>query len=216
MNAKKRDFDKEAAVWDDNPVRVKLADDLFAAMEKQVAFDPSMSVLDFGCGTGLVTLRIAPRVGSITGADSSQGMLDVLRAKSDRKNLRNVRTLFLDSGDTSLLSGRYDVIVIGMALHHIEAIHPLLNRFHECLAEGSLYRRSGSRRRTVPRGQYRGVSLRFRPEGTAPGAGGCGLREYRRCHRRGSDETRRRWAAEAVHGVPDERKEGGIVGKGSP
>jgi SAM-dependent methyltransferase len=63
-------------------------------------------------------------------------MLDVLRAKSDRKNLRNVRTLFLDSGDTSLLSGRYDVIVIGMALHHIEAIHPLLNRFHECLAEG--------------------------------------------------------------------------------
>lgn len=136
MNAKKRDFDKEAAVWDDNPVRVKLADDLFAAMEKQVAFDPSMSVLDFGCGTGLVTLRIAPRVGSITGADSSQGMLDVLRAKSDRKNLRNVRTLFLDSGDTSLLSGRYDVIVIGMALHHIEAIHPLLNRFHECLAEG--------------------------------------------------------------------------------
>jgi hypothetical protein len=23
-----------------------------------------------------------------------------------------------------------------MALHHIEAIHPLLKRFHECLAEG--------------------------------------------------------------------------------
>ena len=43
-------------------------------------------------------------------------MLDVLLAKSDRRNLRNVRTLFLDSGDTNLLTGRYDVIVIGMAL----------------------------------------------------------------------------------------------------
>lgn len=136
MNAEKRDFDKEAAVWDENPARVKMADDLFAAMEKQVAFHPSMTVLDFGCGTGLLTLRIAPRVGSITGADSSGGMLEVLQAKSDRLSLRNVRTLFLDSGDESLLTGRYDVIVIGMALHHIEAIHPLLKRFHECLAPG--------------------------------------------------------------------------------
>lgn len=136
MSSEKRDFDKEAAVWDDNPARVRMADDLFAAMAKQISFDPSMTVLDFGCGTGLLTLRIAPRVGAITGADSSQGMLDVLQAKSDRQNLRNVKTLFLDSGDTNLLTGRYDVIVIGMALHHIEAIHPLLKRFHECLAEG--------------------------------------------------------------------------------
>jgi ubiquinone/menaquinone biosynthesis C-methylase UbiE len=136
MNAEKRDFDQEAVLWDENPARVKMADDLFAAMEKQVAFDSSMTVLDFGCGTGLLTLRIAPGVGSITGADSSRGMLEVLQAKSDRLSLRNVRTLFLDSGDTNLLTGRYDIIVIGMALHHIEAIHPLLKRFHECLAEG--------------------------------------------------------------------------------
>lgn len=136
MTSEKRDFDKEAAAWDDNPVRMKLAGDLFAAMAKQISFDPSMNVLDFGCGTGLLTLRIAPRVHSITGADSSRGMLDVLKAKSDRQNLRNVRTLFLDSRDASLLTGQYDAIVIGMALHHIEALHPLLKRFYECLAEG--------------------------------------------------------------------------------
>ena len=34
-----------------------------------------MDALDFGCGTGLVTLKLQPFIHSITGVDGSQGMI---------------------------------------------------------------------------------------------------------------------------------------------
>ena len=136
MDEKKHDFDKDAAQWDENPSRVKLAGDVFAAIQRQVELNSSMSVMDFGCGTGLLTLRIAPLVGFVTGVDSSNGMLDVLRAKVAKQNVSNVSTLFaeLDKGDK--LIGAYDLIVSSMTLHHVETVKPLLKQFYECLAPG--------------------------------------------------------------------------------
>jgi 2-polyprenyl-3-methyl-5-hydroxy-6-metoxy-1,4-benzoquinol methylase len=138
MDDKKRDFDKEAAQWDDNPLRVKLADDVFAAIQRQVALDSSMRIMDFGCGTGLLTLRIAPFVGSIAGVDSSQGMLDVLRNKIAKQDIRNVTTSFIDLDKGGMLIDCYDLIVSAMTLHHVQKIAPLLKQFCDCLVPGGL------------------------------------------------------------------------------
>ena len=81
MNTEKRDFDKEAASWDENPARVKVVKDIFEAIVRQVTITSDMDVLDFGCGTGLLSLQLQPFVRSVTGMDSSQGMLDVLKQK---------------------------------------------------------------------------------------------------------------------------------------
>jgi len=133
MSTEKRNFDKEAAAWDENPARVRLADDVAAALTRQVPLNSAMSVLDFGCGTGLLTLRLASFVRSITGVDSSQGMLDVLAAKVAKGNLTNVKPLRLDLDRGDTLAGSYDLIVSSMTLHHIERIDELLGRFHEAL-----------------------------------------------------------------------------------
>lgn len=129
MNTEKRDFDKEAASWDENPTRVKLADDVADAISKQIVLTPDMNVMDFGCGTGLLTIRLQPRVRSITGVDSSQGMLDVLNRKIAQLKLNAVSTLRvdLDRGDT--LAGNYNLVVSNMTLHHIKEIGPLLDQF---------------------------------------------------------------------------------------
>ena len=52
-----------------------------------------MDALDFGCGTGLVTLQLQPFLHSITGVDGSQGMIDILKQKIEKKNLTNVKTV---------------------------------------------------------------------------------------------------------------------------
>jgi len=96
MNVEKRDFDKEAARWDEHPARVKLAADIASAILKQIMLKPDMDVLDFGCGTGLLTLRMAPMVKSITGVDSSLGMINVLREKATKQRQTNVRVVQLD------------------------------------------------------------------------------------------------------------------------
>lgn len=136
MATNKRDFDKEAAGWDENPVRVQLAADVFGAIRGKVRFDKAMRVLDFGCGTGLVTLHIAPLVCSVTGADSSQGMLAVLCEKAVRQGVSNIDTQLLESDDGKALAGSYDVIVSSMTLHHVENVAPLLARFKACLVPG--------------------------------------------------------------------------------
>ena len=101
MNTEKRDFNKEASSWDENPVRVKLANDVANTIKKQVKLTPEMEVMDFGCGTGLITLQMQPFVKSITGIDSSEGMLEILNSKIDKLKLDNTKSLLvdLDKGD---------------------------------------------------------------------------------------------------------------------
>jgi ubiquinone/menaquinone biosynthesis C-methylase UbiE len=134
MNTEKRDFDKDAASWDEQPARVKLAKDIANAISKQIILMPDMDVMDFGCGTGLLTIQLQPLVRSITGADSSQGMLDIFNMKIAKLKLNEVGAVLidLDKGDT--LAGNYDLVVSSMTLHHINKIEPLFNQFYNITA----------------------------------------------------------------------------------
>jgi 2-polyprenyl-3-methyl-5-hydroxy-6-metoxy-1,4-benzoquinol methylase len=134
MSAEKRDFDKDAAGWDENPVRTKLANDIAGTLTRQMALDSRMDVLDFGCGTGLLSLAWAPRVKTLTGVDSSRGMLEVFAAKAARQNLANVRTQHLDLDRGDILTGRFDLIASSMTLHHIQDIRRLLHQLYHVTA----------------------------------------------------------------------------------
>jgi ubiquinone/menaquinone biosynthesis C-methylase UbiE len=129
----KRNFDKEAASWDDKPERVKLVKDIAHAITREITLTPSMDVLDFGCGTGLLTMQLHPFVHSITGVDSSQGMLDVLKTKIKDQNLTNVQTRYLDIEKDVVLEGRYNLIASSMTFHHIKNIRPVLDQFYNIL-----------------------------------------------------------------------------------
>jgi ubiquinone/menaquinone biosynthesis C-methylase UbiE len=132
----KRDFDKEAAEWDKNPGRVRLAQDVGASMIREVKPDRSMDVLDFGCGTGLVTLQFQPLVKSITGADSSAGMLAVLEEKIRSQGLKNAGTRQVDFEKGERIVGSYHLIISSMTLHHVPDTLTLFNQWAELLHPG--------------------------------------------------------------------------------
>ena len=85
-------FDARAATWE-TPPRVELARAVVAAIGRNVPLDPSLSVADYGAGTGLVSLGLAPQVGSVTAIDNSAGMLSQLREKLGGAGVANVTTL---------------------------------------------------------------------------------------------------------------------------
>jgi len=130
---KKRDFDREASNWDQVPERVQVASDIAHSMIRTLILRSDMDVLDFGCGTGLISLALQPFVHSVTGVDSSQGMLDVFRRKISDNALKNVETSYLDLDKGDNLTGRYHLVVSSMTLHHIKGFRPLLKQFYQVL-----------------------------------------------------------------------------------
>jgi ubiquinone/menaquinone biosynthesis C-methylase UbiE len=136
MDQNKRDFDAAAAGWDDNPARVKLASDIAGAISRELPLKQDMDVLEFGCGTGLLTLRLAPLVRSVTGVDSSRGMLDVLEQKVSAGHIDTVRALHLDVEKDEALSGSFALVVSSMTLHHIKDVPRLLSKLSSVISPG--------------------------------------------------------------------------------
>lgn len=131
-----RDFNTAALHWDEEPRRVKLAGEIATAIQQNVPLLKEWDALDFGCGTGLVTLQLAPYLRGMTGIDSSTGMLERLGAKIQQSGLQNVQTELCDLGKGELPTGRYHLITSAMTLHHIKEIVPLLQSLKTLLLPG--------------------------------------------------------------------------------
>ena len=116
----KRDFDTAAKTWDQNDARTRMSLAIADVMIASLKLAGSETVLDYGTGTGNVALRFQPHVKRVIAADSSPGMLEVLREKLKTTGVENVTTLQLDlEKDTVDPELHPDVIVSAMTLHHI-------------------------------------------------------------------------------------------------
>jgi 2-polyprenyl-3-methyl-5-hydroxy-6-metoxy-1,4-benzoquinol methylase len=132
----KTDFDGKAATWDEDPFKVNLANDVAYAMIKELHPAPDMDVLDYGCGSGLVTLRFQPLVKSITGMDSSKKMLEVLQTKVEKRSLSNVHTQLIDLEQGVRVEARFHMIVTSMTLHHVLEPASFFKKLYDLLLPG--------------------------------------------------------------------------------
>lgn len=117
---KKQDFDAAAYLWDEDPKRVKLANDIAESIKSELTLSSKWNALDLGCGTGLVTMALAPFINEITGIDSSCAMIDKLSEKIKAFGVKNVKTALRDITQGELPCENYHLIVSSMMLHHIE------------------------------------------------------------------------------------------------
>jgi len=80
-----------------------------------------------------LTFALQPFVNSITGVDSSPGMLDVFRKKMEERKLENVKAEYMNLENGDVLKGPFHLIVSSMTLHHIRNIPSLVKQFHSLL-----------------------------------------------------------------------------------
>jgi len=131
-------FDDQASTWDSEPRRIALMKAVGEAILREAKPAPDMDVLDYGCGTGLVSLYLLPHVRTVTGADSSPGMLEVLRKKIGEGGIQNMSVIALDLEHDSIPHQRYQIIVTSMTLHHVADTDRVLRGFHEMLLPGGM------------------------------------------------------------------------------
>lgn len=129
-------FDAAALKWDDNPGRVAMASAVVSAMKQSVPFSKSMTVLDYGAGTGLITLGLQPLVGALVAADTSPKMLKVLEGKLSESGIRNVTTRLLDPTKPFSAETPFSAIVSSMTLHHVRDTAAIFRQFYQALAPG--------------------------------------------------------------------------------
>ncbi|KAF1808019.1 S-adenosyl-L-methionine-dependent methyltransferase [Eremomyces bilateralis CBS 781.70] len=148
-------FDKEAAEWDTNPT-VKEASE--RALEAILKYCPQLqddrrelSAIEFGCGTGLLSLPFSRHVESLVAVDLSHGMVEALKLKLSvanpeaSSNIRPVCALITDPDDPALQDDsnggapkRFDLLISNLLLHHIPELQPFLKTMFGVLAPGGV------------------------------------------------------------------------------
>ena len=127
------EFDQKAAQWDAKPVRVERALAVADSIKAAVPLSSHMTALEYGCGTGLVSFALQSELGHITLADSSTGMLTVLREKITTGDFHNMTPVQLDLITDPLPAERYQLIYTLLTLHHIPDTDKILRAFYQLL-----------------------------------------------------------------------------------
>ncbi len=136
--ARHSEFDARAATWDSDPAKVERALRVAEAIAGEVPDLARRSVLDYGAGTGLLGFALLPRAASVTFADVSEGMLEVVRAKIEAGGAPNVRALLLDLARDAPPPERFGLLCTLMTMHHVADVDAMLAAFHRVLASGGV------------------------------------------------------------------------------
>ena len=144
------EFDARAATWDDDAAKTERAQAVAHAIIGSVPLTGAMHAMEYGCGTGLLTFMLRPRLGQIVLADVSDGMLAVAAGKIAATNDVAMRTVRLDLLVDPLPIERFDIIYSLMTLHHIADTDAILRRFHAALATNGSYALPTSMPRMAP------------------------------------------------------------------
>ena len=95
-------------------------------------------VLDFGCGTGLVSNEIAGNVKKVQGIDISSKMIEIAKNKAIRRKIQNIDYAYSTIFDDRYKKGSFNVILAFYVLHLLDDSHKVIQRMSELLKPGGL------------------------------------------------------------------------------
>ena len=115
----RRFWNQRAESWDhgaaNNPGLVKVVERVVAEAAPQAG----MTVIDIGCGSGQLTLRVAPHVARAIGVDISPAMIDLLHKNAERAGLKNIEGRAAPIERLEIEPASVDLVISNYALHHL-------------------------------------------------------------------------------------------------
>lgn len=126
-------FNDEAKNWDTER-RVKRAKQISDFIKRIININPNNVVLEFGCGTGLITSNFINNVSKIIGYDQSENMLDVFNSK-----FFDMKDKVIGTDNLIGLDSKVDIVISSMVFHHIIDISQAINDIRNIMnAQGQL------------------------------------------------------------------------------
>ena len=129
-------WDEYANGWDKNPDARNYSEKAFQRLLEVAEIEGAL-VFDFGCGTGLLTEKIAPHATAIVALDNSEKMIEILKGK----NLRNVEAIFGSLEEFLMPSEtkeptRFDLVVASSVCSFVSDYEGTLQKLHTILKPG--------------------------------------------------------------------------------
>ncbi len=126
---------EEMAKRYDTEERIKLAKVIVKEVKPQLQGAQDKSLIDYGSGTGLVSLELFDLVESILLVDSSKQMLDVTEVKIAKRGISNAKVLYADlTKETPDLKA--DIVLMSLVLLHIPETNKILQELFNILNKG--------------------------------------------------------------------------------
>lgn len=144
------EFDLKAAEWDKQQMHRERAEAVAAEIVRQIPLDETMTAMEFGAGTGLLSFMLKDRLKEITLIDNSEGMVKVLNEKLVSARADSLKAVKADIEHEDPQLGTFDLIYTLMVLHHVGDVETVVKKFHDMLNPGGylaiadLYREDGS------------------------------------------------------------------------
>lgn len=130
-------FEILASSWDSKPARVQGAltfvDKIKEFLPKDIS---SYDVLDYGCGTGLVSFGFSSDVKSIIGLDNSNAMVEQYNKKAKKIGMKNISASIHNINNEDLKQNQFDLIVTNMTMHHIKNTQEFISKLSFSLKKG--------------------------------------------------------------------------------
>lgn len=118
--------------------RMELARVIVGEVRPVLSGSKSKTLLDYGSGTGLISLELTDLVDSILLVDSSKQVLEVVTAKITERGITNSKVLYSDftQGSPEL---KADIVLLSLVLLHIPDTKLILRKLFSILnKEGKL------------------------------------------------------------------------------
>lgn len=131
MSNDKNHFDNVAKNWD-TPERFERAKKVAEIIVSSIDLAKVNKALEFGAGTGILSIILHPFIKHITLVDTSLEMLKVAQSKIDKYRLQNIITRNVNILSNEI-NEKFDLIYTLMALHHIKDTNEIINIFYNLL-----------------------------------------------------------------------------------
>lgn len=118
----------------DSEERIELAKIVSREVRSALQGSQSKSLVDYGSGTGLVSLELTDLIASVLLVDSSQQMIEVAKNKIAQKEITNATVLHSDfTQKTPDLKA--DIVLMSLVLLHVPETKKILQQMFNILTE---------------------------------------------------------------------------------
>lgn len=139
IDRSKIDWNEHAEYWDDFKDARLYTDQTFALLKERIDLT-DLTILDFGCGTGILTEHMATMAKQIVAIDSSDKMIEVLNGKQ----LNNVEGIVAELSEETVnkypvLKNKFDLIVASSVCAFVPNLDEVLSVIRSLLKPNGIF-----------------------------------------------------------------------------